>query len=75
MVEIIDGDTGASVIHDNNGNGFPTGESLQPQYKLSTQQTFLVSGPDNTFMSKQQLNLTVAVSKRPVEQQGDIDTS
>ncbi|KAL7781097.1 heme peroxidase [Trichoderma afarasin] len=61
LVEIADGDTGASVIHDNNGNGFPTGESLQPQYKLSTQETFLIPGPDNTFISKQQLNLTVAV--------------
>lgn len=75
MVELVDGDTGASVIYDNNGNGFPTGESLQPQYKLSSQQTFLISGPDNTFISKQQLNLTVAVSKRPVEQLVDIDTS
>lgn len=68
MVEIVNGGTGASVIHDNNGNGFPTGESLQPQYKLSTQETFLIPGPDNTFSSKQQLNLTVAVSKRSVEQ-------
>lgn len=68
MVEIVDGDTGASVIYDNNGNGFSTGESLQPQYKLSTQETFGVPGPDNTFTSKQQLNLTVAVSKIAAEQ-------
>ncbi|KAK4079054.1 CAZyme family AA2 [Trichoderma harzianum] len=63
MVEIVNGGTGASVIHDNNGNGFPTGESLQPQYKLSTQETFLIPGPDNTFSSKQQLNLTVALTR------------
>ncbi|KAL7943587.1 heme peroxidase [Trichoderma barbatum] len=61
MVEIIGGDTGASVTYNNNGNGFPIEQGLQPQYQLSTHNSFLIIGPNNTIINKQQLNLTVAV--------------
>lgn len=59
IVEIIDGDTGASVIQDNGGNGFPWSDTLQPQLDLSHLD---YPSPGNPSVSNLKLHLVVAVS-------------
>jgi hypothetical protein len=62
-VEIVDGDTSASVIQDNGGNGFPWSDTLQPQLDLSHLD---YPFPGNPSVINLTLHLVVAVSLTPL---------
>lgn len=59
IVEVIDDNTGTSVIQDNVGHGFPWSDTLQPQLNLSKLD---YPPPGDPSASNLTLNLVVAVS-------------